>query len=315
MKDFTIKDVVRKFDLKILYKNKDINLNERKIIIPGINRGGFQLMGYESKRLSLLRRVVLLSSTESEYFDTLNSDDFESHFSNILKDYIPAVFVTPKFSYSEELCEVARKIGSKVPVIQFFADSSEFANTVNLYIAECLAPTTRVHGTLVNIFGYGVLITGPSEIGKSETALDLIRNGHLFIGDDSIDILKINNKIIGRCSDLVKNFIEIRGIGILDVTKMYGYHVVMSESQIQLVIKLVGTNSHSLNKLDRLGTSLKYQQYFNVKIPAIKIPVIPGRNLADLIISAVISLKLKEAGQDSAIQFEQEVLESLKSGD
>lgn len=315
MKNFTVKDIVKKFDLKILYENKDFNLAKREITIPGVNRGGFQLMGYESKRVSLLRRVILLSSTESEYLETLNPSEYESHFSNVLKEYIPAIFVTHNFKQSEKLCEVAKKIDSKVPVIQFFGSSSEFANSVNLYIAECLAPTTRVHGTLVNIFGYGVLITGPSEIGKSETALDLIRNGHLFIGDDSIDILKINNKIIGRCNEMVKNFIEIRGIGVLDVTKMYGYHVVMPESQIQLVIKLIGNNSNSLHKIDRLGTALKFQQYFNVQIPAIEIPVIPGRNLADLIISAVISLKLKEAGQDSAVQFEQEILESLKGQD
>lgn len=313
MANFTIKDIVKKFDLKILYQSKKERLSKRIVTIPGVNRGGFQLMGYESKRVSLLRRVILLSSTESEYLDTLNSDAYESHFSNILKEYIPAVFVTQNFKYTDKLCEVAASLDSKVPVIQFFGDSSEFANTVNLYIAECLAPTTRVHGTLVNIFGCGVLITGPSGIGKSETALNLICNGHMFIGDDSIDILKINNKIIGRCNDLVKNFIEIRGIGILEVTKMYGYHVVMNESQIQLVIKLVGDNNNALSNIERIGTNLKYQQYFNVKIPAMEIPVTSGRNLADLITSAVISLKLKEAGQDSAIKFEEEIVANLRS--
>ncbi|MBE4704096.1 HPr(Ser) kinase/phosphatase [Spiroplasma platyhelix] len=314
MKNFTIKNIIQKFDLKVLYQNKNIDLNKILITIPGVNRGGLQLMGFKSKRVSILRRVILLSSTESEYLDTLSSDTYESHFKNILQDHIPAIFVTPNFKHTQKLCKIAEKLESKVVIIQFFGDSSEFANTVTLYIAENLAPGTRIHGTLVNIFGHGVLITGASGIGKSETTLELIRNGHLFIGDDSIEILKINNKIIGRSNEMVKNLIEIRGIGILDVTKMYGYHVVLPESQIQLIIKLAGANSSTLNKIDRLGTNLKFQQYFNVKIPTIKLPVTSGRNLADLITSAVISMKLKEAGEDSAVQFEQEVVENLKNG-
>lgn len=312
MENFTIKDIIEKFDLKVLYQNKNIDLNKRFITTLGVNRGGLELSGFKSKRIALSRRVMLLSSKESEYIDTLKPEDYQSHFVNVLEEHIPVVFVTKNFKYTKQLCEIAQKLNSEVPIIEFYANTSEFANTVNLYITERLAPTNRAHGTLVNIFGYGVLITGPSGIGKSETTLDLIRNGHLFIGDDSIDLLKINNKIIGRSNTMVKNLIEIRGIGILDVTKMYGYHVILPESQINLVIKLITADSHSWGKIDRLGTDLNFQQFFDVKVPTITIPVTSGRNVADLIESAVISLKLKAAGQDSAIDFQTDVIKNLK---
>lgn len=313
MQNLTIKDIIEKFNLKVLYQNRNIDLNKRFITTLGINRGGLELTGFKSKRIALARRVMLLSSKESEYIDSLNFEFYESHFINVLEKHIPAIFVTKNFKYSKQLCEIAKKLASEVPIIQFYANTSDFNNTISLYITESLAPSTRVHGTLVNIFGYGVLITGASGIGKSETTLDLIRNGHLFIGDDSIDILKINNKIIGKVNEIVKNLIEIRGIGILDVTKMYGYHVILPETQIHLVIKLISANSSSWNKLDRIGNNLKFQDYFGVKIPTIKIPVTSGRNLADLIASAVISQKLKAAGQDSAIKFQQETIENLKN--
>lgn len=312
MQNFTVKDIIEKFGLKVLYQNKNIDLNKRFIPTLGVNRGGLELSGFKSKKISLARRIMLLSSKESEYIETLKSDSYKNHFINILEEHIPAIFVTKNFKYSKQLCEIAEKINSQVPIIQFYSNTSDFNSTINLYITERLAPSTRVHGTLVNIFGYGVLITGSSGIGKSETTLDLIRNGHLFIGDDSIDVLKVNNKIIGKANEVVKNLIEIRGIGILDVTKMYGYHVILPESQINLIIKLISANSSSWGKIDRLGTDLKFQEYFDIKIPTIKIPVTSGRNLADLIASAVISLKLKAAGQDSAIEFQQGIIENLK---
>lgn len=315
MKNFTVKDVVKKFDLKVLYQNINIPLSKRIITTLGINRGGLELSGFKSKRIALARRVMLLSSKESEYISTLNASDYENHFVNILEEHIPAIFVTTNFKYSKNLCDIAKKLDSKVPIIQFFANTSEFNSTVSLYITESLALSTNVHGTLINIFGYGVLITGPSGIGKSETTLDLIRSGHLFIGDDSINVLKVNNKIIGKTNSMIKNLIEIRGIGILDVTKMYGYHVILPETQIHLIIQLFSENDDSWAKVDRLGTNLEFQEYFGIKIPTMKIPVTSARNLADLIESAVISLKLKAAGQDTAVNFQVDVINNLKDED
>ncbi|MCL6428726.1 HPr kinase/phosphorylase [Spiroplasma sp. JKS002669] len=315
MPNFTVAEIVKEFNLKVLYCNDEVDLEQRLITTLGINRGGLELSGFKSKRITLARRVMLLSSKENEYLDTLKTDTYQDHFVNILEEHIPAVFITANFNYEKELCQIAKKLKSKVPIIKFLGNTFDFSSTINLYITERLAPTTQIHGTFVNIFGYGVLITGPSGIGKSETTLDLIRNGHLFIGDDSINILKINNKIIGKTNEIVKNLIEIRGIGILDVTKMYGYHIVLPESQVHLVIKLIPANSSSWSKIDRVGDSLKYSDFFGVKVPLIQIPVTSGRNLADLIESAVISLKLKAAGQDSAIKFQEDLIATLRKRD
>lgn len=313
MENFTVSEIIKKFNLKVLYFHPKVNLDERQITNLGVNRGGLELTGFKTKRVSRTRRVMLLSSKESEYIASLDAKDYEQHFFNILEKHIPAIFVTPNFKYTKELCQIAKKLESQVPIIDFPSATSDFSNTAAIYIAERLSQTERVHGTLVNIYGYGVLITGESGIGKSETTLDLIRNGNLFVGDDSIDILKVNNKIIGKPNEMVKNLIEVRGIGILDVTKMYGYHIIMHETQINLVIKLIKLESKGWSKIDRIGSKTEYTEYFSIKIPTITIPVSPGRNLADLIEAAVISLKLKVEGQDAGSAFEQQVINKLKN--
>lgn len=311
MNNFTISEIVEKFNLKVLYENSKEPINTRVILSIGTNRGGLELAGFKTKQISRSRRIILLSSKESEYISSFKKTDYNNHFKNILEDHIPGIFVTPNFKHIKELCAFAKEINATVPIIEVLFFTSEFAATVSIYIVERLAEVKRVHGTLVNIFGYGVLIMGESGIGKSETTLELIRNGHLFIGDDSIDILKINNKLVGKVNPPVKNLIEIRGIGILDVTKMYGYHVIMHESQINLIISLNRIESEDWSKIDRLGDQNDSETYFEIKIPKTIIPVSPGRNLADLIESAVISLKLKNEGQDATSQFQARIISDL----
>lgn len=311
MEIFTVSHIVEKFNLAVLYTNITTPITNRVITSIGTNRGGLELMGFKTKIIARSRRIILLSSKESEYMSSIKPEDFVKHFSNILEDHIPAIFITPNFKYKQELVACAKALNATVPIIGVSFFTSEFAATVSIYIVERLTAPTRVHGTLVNIFGYGVLIMGESGIGKSETTLELIRNGHLFIGDDSIDILKINNKLVGKVNPLVKNLIEIRGIGILNIPKMYGYHVIMHETEIHLIIELKRVESESWTKIDRLGDQNNYETYFKMKIHKIIIPVSPGRNLSALIESAVISLKLKHEHHDVMDNFEQQIINNL----
>ncbi|WP_338974583.1 MULTISPECIES: HPr(Ser) kinase/phosphatase [unclassified Spiroplasma] len=311
MENLSVGEIVTKFNLTILYINPKIPIEKRIITNIGTNRGGLELTGFKTKQISRSRRIILLSSKESEYISSLPKTEFKNHFSNILEDHIPAIFVTPNFKFKKELCDCAKSINSTVPIIEVLFFTSEFAATVSTYIVERLSESKRLHGTLVNIFGYGVLITGESGIGKSETTLDLLRNGHLFVGDDSIDILKVNNKIVGKVNPIIKNLIEIRGIGILDITKMYGYHVIMHESQVNLIINLIRIENDGWTKVDRLGDHNNFDVFFEIKVPKIIIPVSPGRNLADLIEAAVISLKLKDEGQDATASFQKQIIRNL----
>lgn len=308
---FSVNDVIKEFNLEILYHNKEVDLSQREIKSIGINRGGLELTGFKTKTISRTRRVMLLSSKENEYLDSLKNN-YEENFSNLIESHIPVIFLTANFKYDKQLVDFAKKNNSVVPIVKYNSNTADFANTVSLYIVDCLSKTERIHGTLVNIYGYGVLITGESGIGKSETTLDLVKKGHLFIGDDSIDILRRNNKIVGRSNPLVKNLIEIRGIGILNVTKMYGYHIVLNESEVDLVIKLNRLDSKDWDSINRLQENLDYKEYFGTKIPMIRIPVSSGRNLAALIESAVISLKLKLAGHDEVFNFEKAIINKLK---
>lgn len=311
MANLNVGEIVTKFNLTVLYVNPKSPIAKRSITNIGTNRGGLELAGFKTKQVSRSHRIILLSSKESEYISSLTKTEFKSHFVNILGNHIPAIFITSNFKFKKELCDCAKEINSTVPIIAVLFFTSEFAATIATYIVERLAESKRLHGTLVNIFGYGVLITGESGIGKSETTLDLLRNGHLFIGDDSIDILKVNNKVVGKVNPIIKNLIEIRGIGILDITKMYGYHVIMHESQINLIINLIKIENDAWNKIDRLGNHDNFEVFFEVKVPKIVIPVSPGRNLADLIEAAVISLKLKNEGQDATASFKKQIIRDL----
>ncbi len=311
MANLNVGEIVTKFNLTVLYANPKSPIAKRSITNIGTNRGGLELTGFKTKQVSRSHRIILLSSKESEYISSLAKTEFKSHFVNVLGNHIPAIFITPNFKFKKELCACAKEINSTVPIIEVLFFTSEFAATIATYIVERLAESKRLHGTLVNIFGYGVLITGESGIGKSETTLDLLRNGHLFIGDDSIDVIKVNNKVVGKVNPIIKNLIEIRGIGILDITKMYGYHVIIHESQINLIINLIKIENDAWNKVDRLGNHDNFEVFFEVKVPKIVIPVSPGRNLADLIEAAVISLKLKNEGQDATSSFEKQIIRDL----
>ena len=312
MEKLTVQGLIDKFNLKILYVNKAIALQLREIKVLGINRGGLELSGFKTKHVSRKRRIIVLSSKEKEYLENLPYNNYEAQIINLFEPHVPLIIVTSNFIYIEELIKISKKYKSEVPIVYFNGGTAGLHSTVEIYIAERLAARELVHGTLVNIYGYGVLITGESGIGKSETTLDLIRSGHLFIADDSISLIRINNKIVGKPSDIVKNMIEIRGIGILDVTKMYGYHIIMHETAINLVVNLVKATTNIWTKIDRLGLQNHYREFFNLPLPLITIPVTSGRNIADLIASAVINTKLKDEGQDAAVEFEANVIKSLK---
>lgn len=289
---FTLRDIISRFNFKKL-AGDDSKL-DTIITVPGINRAGLELTGFSSKTKNLSHRIVWLSNKENEYIQTLTPKERQERYEKLIASHIPAIFINFNFK-DEVLLKVAKE--KNFPVIEVGYSTEQFYTLVGNFIDSNLAKIIEEHGSLVNIFGLGVLIKGKSGIGKSENVLELIKKGHLFIGDDRIILQQQAQRIIGWSAKQIKNLIEIRGIGILDITKMYGVQQVLEQSQIDLIIYLKNIEDKDI-KIERLGADFNTEKIFNINIPVINIPVSLGRNIADLVEVAAIRLKLKNNGFD-----------------
>lgn len=289
---FTLRHIINRFNFKKL-AGDDSKL-DTIITVPGINRAGLELTGFSPKTKNLSHRIVWLSNKENEYIQTLNPKERQERYEKLIASHIPAIFIN--FNFKDKiLLKVAKE--KNFPIIEVKYSTEQFYTLVGNFIDSNLAKIIEEHGSLVNIFGLGVLIKGKSGIGKSENVLELIKKGHLFIGDDRIILQQQAQRIIGWSAKQIKNLIEIRGIGILDITKMYGVQQVLEQSQIDLIIYLKNIKDKDI-KIERLGADFKTEKIFNINIPVINIPVSLGRNIADLVEVAAIRLKLKDNGFD-----------------
>lgn len=300
----TLNDIIKQFNCqKIAGDNLSLN---QEIVVQGINRAGLELAGFIAKEQDRNRRIVWLSNKENEFMHSLNKKEREKRYKSLISSKIPAIFISPRFN-DEILIKVANELN--FPVIQANYQTDQFYVLVGNYIDNKLAKKEEIHATLVNIYGLGILIEGPSGIGKSENALELIKKGHLFIGDDRIVLQRQAERVIGWSVETLRNLIEIRGIGILDITKMYGFQQIADHTEINLIIHL--EKIEKIEKIERLGEKFKTKNFFGIEIPYISIPITLGKNIANLIEVAVIKLKLSNNGIDIVKEFQEKRHEVL----
>ena len=201
-------------------------------------------------------------------------------------------------------------LGADVPVLKTTMESSAFVAEFSRYLDEKLAPVTHVHGVLVDVSGMGVLIRGESGIGKSECALELIKRGHILVADDVVEIQKSRGRyLVGSCPTMLKHYMEVRGLGILDVPLLFGVGSTLDEAKIDMEVVLT---SPTKQPIDRLGVEQKTSDILGVEIPSLGLPVTPGRNLAVLIEVAALNQQLKSQGIFSAQEFSQKILNKMK---
>ena len=282
---------------------------ERWVIIPDINRPGFELGGYFVG--SEPRRIIIMGNKESSYMKTLEPKLLRERLEKLSDEFTPCMI----FSKDVEIPNILIELGnyknfavfkSNLPTYQLMVDVISF-------LSEKLAPNTNVHGVLISVYGKGILITGESGMGKSETALELIKKGHILVADDRVDVYKYHNVLFGTSTDLLEGMLEIRGIGIIDVNKMFGASATLAKSDIDFVIALEKWNEDK--QYTRVGIE-EEEQFFEVlgvRIPMQTIPVKEGRNIAVLVESAVTNFNLKEKGINSSKEFEQRVYNYIKS--
>lgn len=303
-----IKCLIREF--KTHFNFQQITGNEqsldRWIIVPDVNRPGLELAGFFDHTEP--RRVVILGLKEMAYISHLEDELQWQRFDMLLDGWTPAIVIAHGLDCPPILREVA--IQKNFPVFVSDIPTSQIMIDIITYLDEQLSPIEYVHGVLINVHGKGVLITGASGMGKSEIALELIRAGHILIADDRVDVKRTHGQLIGQAPELLAGMIEIRGIGIMNITQMFGASSTMSKSNIDFVIELEPWNDAT----DYLRVGIEPAEPYSIlglEVPKLIFPVREGRNMAMLVESAVIDFTLKNRGFDSSKEFEQKVYNLL----
>ncbi|WP_416455082.1 HPr(Ser) kinase/phosphatase [Streptococcus thermophilus] len=305
----TVKMLVDKLKLKVVYGNEE--LLAKAITTADISRPGLEMAGYFDYYSP--ERLQLVGMKEWTYLKTMTANNRYSVFANIFREETPAVVVARGLEIPEEMLQAAKENG--VAVLQGRNSTSSLSGDMSWYLNSQLAERTSVHGVLVDIYGMGVLIQGDSGIGKSETALELVKRGHRLVADDRVDIYaKDEGTLWGEPAEILLHLLEIRGVGIIDVMSLYGASAVRDSSQVQLCIYL--ENFENDEVFDRLGNSNEEIELQGVKIPRIRIPVKTGRNVSVVIEAAAMNYRAKQMGYDATKTFKDRLTDLIsKNGE
>lgn len=305
----TVKMLVDKLKLKVVYGNEE--LLAKAITTADISRPGLEMAGYFDYYSP--ERLQLVGMKEWSYLKTMTANNRYSVFANIFREETPAVVVARGLEIPEEMLQAAKENG--VAVLQGRNSTSSLSGDMSWYLNSQLAERTSVHGVLVDIYGMGVLIQGDSGIGKSETALELVKRGHRLVADDRIDVYaKDEGTLWGEPAEILLHLLEIRGVGIIDVMSLYGASAVRDSSQVQLCICLEHFENDEV--FDRLGNSNEEIELQGVKIPRIRIPVKTGRNVSVVIEAAAMNYRAKQMGYDATKTFKDRLTDLIsKNGE
>ena len=288
-----LKDSIEEFDLEVLHAGTD--LDTCVVRTANVNRPGLPFIGYfehfDEDRLQLIGRQ------ETSYLMQLSSDERRQRFADLFARKIPAFIIARGFEPFPECMEMARKYDRTVLRTQ--ETTSMVLSTLVVYLKDFLTPRITRHGVLVEVYGEGCLLMGESGVGKSETAVELLKRGHRLIADDAVQIRRSgNSRLVGNSPAIIRHYMELRGIGVIDVMRLFGMSAVRDEKYIDLVLNLEQWDS--TKAYDRLGLDQQYTEILGVKIPSVTIPVKPGRNLAVIIEVAALNNRDKRMGFNAA---------------
>lgn len=296
-----VKDLKETFNL--LQVSGDEESLKRWIIVPDVNRPGLELSGYV--RSNDLKRVNILGNKELEYLKAIeNSETLSARYNTITDAYTPCIIISEGNECPSKLLEIAQ--AKNFPI--FISQDKTYRLVVQLiaYLDEKLAPNDTFHGVMMNIYGIGVMLKGESGIGKSELALELIKRGHMLVADDRVDIYRVHNDLICRAPELLENVLELRGVGVIDVTYLYGTTSTLKQTNLDLIIELVPFDANRIT--DRIGANdRKTINILGLDKPLMEIPVKEGRSMGVIVESAVANYRLIMNGVDTAKMFEEKI--------
>lgn len=299
-----LEKLIEKMSLKNL--TPDLDLTQSEIQVPDINRPALQLTGYFDHFDS--DRVQIIGYVEYTYLETLSDEKKKEMYTQLLSYGIPCIVYCRNLEPDETFLQMANEM--KVPIFQSSKQTSAFTAEVIRWLNVELAPCISIHGVLVDVYGVGVLIMGESGIGKSEAALELINRGHRLVTDDVVEIRKVSDDtLVGKAPDITRHFIELRGIGMVDVKSLFGVQSVRETQTIDLVINMEEWDKN--REYDRLGLKEESTEFLGNKVVCHSIPIRPGRNLAIIVESAAVNHRQKQMGYNAAEELYRRVQESL----
>lgn len=288
----------------------DIDIKCIKISQPDVNRPALQLAGFFDHFDS--ERVQVIGHVEMAYMQEMESEKRVQILSKLMDFRVPCIVFCRNMEVSERFIKLATEKG--VPILKSSKTTSSFMAEVIRWLNVELAPRITIHGGLVDVYGEGILIMGESGIGKSEAALELIKRGHRLVADDAVEIKKVSDDtLIGTSPDITRHFIELRGIGIIDVKTLFGVESVKNTQSIDLVIKLEEWNKDK--SYDRLGLEEAFIEFLGNKVPCHSIPIRPGRNLAIICEAAAVNYRQKKMGYNAAQELYNRVTNNLKKSE
>ena len=289
----TLEKLVDKMKLKNL--TPEIDISDKKVVTSEINRPALQLTGYFDHFYS--QRVQIIGYVEYTYLENLPREKKLPVYDKFLSYRVPCVIYTTMTEPDEDMLRLAKKY--EVPIFVTKVTTSDFMAEIIRWLNVELAPCISIHGVLVDVYGEGILIMGESGIGKSEAALELIKRGHRLVTDDVVEIRKVSDEtLIGTAPDITRHFIELRGIGIIDVKTLFGVESVKNTQSIDLVIKLEEWDRDK--EYDRLGLEEEYTEFLGNRVVCHSLPIRPGRNLAVIVESAAVNHRQKKMGYNAA---------------
>ena len=300
-----LQDQSKELSLEILLGQK---YTKREISKASVNRPGLAMDGHlENFRGELIQ---IIGRGEYAFCAKLPPSKLKANFKKMLRaDKVPCVIVTAGMKVLPAIKQAC--LEEKVPLLTTSMDTAVFISELIAYLDEMTSPRTHVHGVLVKVSGLGVLIRGDAGIGKSECALELIKRGHILVADDVIEVQKMRGgHLVGSCPPMLQHYMEVRGLGIIDVELLFGVASTTESSPIEMEVNLIAPTG----EIDRLGIEQQKTSILGVEINALTIPVTPGRNLAVLIEVAALNQRLKSQGISSAKEFSKKILKEMKNG-
>ncbi len=292
--------LVQEFNLEIAYASTDYEAI--RLTVEDVARPGLQLAGYFDHYEPM--RLQVLGNVEMSYLEKLEQKQRSITFDRLFSYKFPGLLIARGMEPHPECLEMAKK--HNVTVLRSKERTSAIVSAIITYLKSALAPRITRHGVLMEVYGEGILLMGDSGIGKSEAAVELLKRGHRLIADDAVEIKRVGtNSLIGTAPELIRNYIELRGIGIINVAKLFGMGAVRSENMINLVVNIVPWNTQEA--YDRLGLEEQYMEILGVKVPMNTIPITPGRNLAVILEVAAMNNRQRKMGYNAALEFTEQI--------
>ncbi|MDE5768045.1 MAG: HPr(Ser) kinase/phosphatase [Oscillospiraceae bacterium] len=291
----SLQKIIDEFKLEVIYTPK----SPEEILIDenDVNRPGLQLMGFYEYFNP--ERIQIIGKMEFAYLSTIDEKTRRERLELLFSQKLPSLIITRELPYFTEMLELAQQF--EMPLLRSKESTSNFMSGLIAFLNLNLAPRITRHGVLIEIYGEGVFLTGESGVGKSETAIELVKRGHRLVADDAVEIRKVSNiSLVGSSPDNIRHFLELRGIGIINARRLFGMGAVKMTEKIDLVVEMELWNPEKI--YDRMGIDTEFASILGVKVPCLTIPVKPGRNLAVILEVAAMNNRQKKMGYNAATE-------------